>query len=229
MYLLAIDTSTNYAAIAIAAPGRAFRVATPDAEQRHGRKLVPTIALLLQDAGLSLQDLEGFAVGLGPGSYTGLRIGLTAAKTLAYVTGKPLLGLDSLEIVARNAPTDALRVSVIADAQRGDLYTAEFRRSQPQAPLVRTSLTCVESRSAWQMRLTPDTWVLGPGLARLADPLPESTPVAPPEQNHPDGHQLAALAMDAWNTGQRDDPWSLEPLYLRRSAAEDQWERNTAR
>ncbi len=71
---------------------------------------------MLADAGLALRDIELIGVGLGPGSYTGLRVGVTAAKTLAYVTGALLVGFDSLEAVARNAPDQASRVSVVADA-----------------------------------------------------------------------------------------------------------------
>lgn len=228
MYLLAIDTSTNFAALAVATPEGALRVATPDAEQRHGRRLVPTIASLLREAGLALSDLDGFAVGLGPGSYTGLRIGLTAVKTLAYVTGKPIVGLDSLEVVAQNAPSDALHISVIADAQRGDLYTADFARTEPQGRLHRTTPTRIESRTEWESRLRDETWVLGPGLGRLSGELPESVRTSQPERNHPDPLQLAIVALNSWNSGRREETWTLEPLYLRRSAAQDQWERKTA-
>ena len=88
------------------------------------------MAELLATGGLRAREIEVIGVGLGPGSYTGLRVGVTAAKTLAYVTGAALVGLDSLEAVAWNAPGTALRVSVVADAQRGDVYSAEFMRQR---------------------------------------------------------------------------------------------------
>lgn len=223
MNLLALDTSTIRAAVAVATSGGVVHVATPDPARRHGRNLVPAIRDLLRRAGLGPADLAGIAVGLGPGSYTGLRIGLTAAKTLAYATGRPLVGLDSLELVARNAPEEVLRVSVIADAQRGDVYVADFARAGPSAPLVRTSPTRVEPASVWSAGLIDPTLVLGPGLERLRIPLPGAARTADLEASVPDGIQLALLAREAWDTGRRDDPWFLEPLYLRRSAAEDLW------
>jgi tRNA threonylcarbamoyladenosine biosynthesis protein TsaB len=222
--ILALDTSTPRAAVAVATADGLVRVATPDPDQRHGRTLVPTIRDLLRAAGLAPRDLDFLAAGLGPGSYTGLRIGLTAAKTLAYVTGRPLVGLDSLELLARNAPGEALRVAVIADAQRGDLYAADFARSEPGGPLLRTLPTRIEPIDRWIERLEPATVVLGPGLERLRTPLPGSVLRLDPPADRPDGPRLIELARDTWATDRRDDPWFLEPLYLRRSAAEDQWE-----
>ncbi|MBX6311644.1 MAG: tRNA (adenosine(37)-N6)-threonylcarbamoyltransferase complex dimerization subunit type 1 TsaB, partial [Isosphaeraceae bacterium] len=129
MNLLALDTSTRHAALVVGRADGAIVLALADPATRHGRGLVPTLRDLLRRANLAPQDLDAIAVGLGPGSYTGLRIGLTAAKTLAYATGCPLIGLDSFEVLARNAPDDALMISVIADAQRGgDLYHAPFTR-----------------------------------------------------------------------------------------------------
>jgi tRNA threonylcarbamoyladenosine biosynthesis protein TsaB len=223
--ILALDTSTARGALAVSVSGGTVLSATTDPALRHGRNLIPAIRDLIHEAGLVLGDLHLVAVGLGPGSYTGLRIGLTAAKTLAFALKKPLIGLDSLEPVARNAPADALRVAVIADAQRGDLYTAAFERAEPGGALLRTTATRIEPRDAWLERLSPGTLVLGPALDRLRPPLPDSVRVADPGLGLPDGRRLIDLAREGWNQGQRDDIWFLEPNYLRRSAAEEQWAR----
>jgi tRNA threonylcarbamoyladenosine biosynthesis protein TsaB len=220
--ILALDTSTSRAAVAVVTAAGAIAVAQADAHRRHGRDLVPSIHELLGAVGLTARDMALFAVGLGPGSYTGLRIGLTAAKTLAFVTGQPLVGLDSLEAIARNAPAAAVRVAVVADAQRGDLYTADFARPEPARPLVRRSPTRIESLADWTARLEAGTLVLGPARDRVA----RAASIAPadPEWNWPQGRCLVELAAEAWSSGRRDDPWFLEPLYLRRSAAEDQFD-----
>jgi len=219
--ILAIDTSTLYAALAVARADGFVFVASPDPAQRHGRSLVPGIRDLLRASGLALFEIDALAVGLGPGSYTGLRVGLTAAKTLAYTTGKPLVGLDSLEVIAHNAPPDTRRVAAIADAQRGDLYAAEFERPSLGAPLVRHTPTRIESRDAWLACLAPGTLVLGPDLDRLKPPLPDSVAVATEMFGRPSGRHLIALARAALERGQCDDPWFLEPFYLRRSSAEE--------
>lgn len=231
MNLLAMDTSTNRAAVVVVTAGGVVHAAAPDPSARHGRALVLSIQKLLADAGLAVADLDGLAVGLGPGSYTGLRVGLTAAKTLAYALGKPLAGLDSLEAVARNAPADARHVSVIADAQRGDVYAADFARPDPGAPLTRLTPTRVVPLDRWGVELPDGAFVLGPALAvaKLAVQIP-SHALRPddPGANWPDPARLAEYAGDVWASGRRDDLFFLEPVYLRRSAAEDQWERRKA-
>jgi tRNA threonylcarbamoyladenosine biosynthesis protein TsaB len=225
--LLAIDTSTPRAALALGTVAGAIHTATPDPAQRHGRNLVPALHDLLRVAALRLSDLEAIAVGLGPGSYTGLRIGLTAAKTLAYALGKPLVGLDSLEVLAQNAPDDAARVAVIADAQRGELYAADFARNKRGGPIVRLAPTRIVTRSEWLDQLAAGTLVLGPGLDRVGSLLPGSVVAADPAMAWPDPVRLLAVARALWETGRRDEPWFLEPLYLRRSAAEEQWEQRS--
>ena len=136
LILLALDTSTNWAAVALARDGQGPRVAPPEPDRRHGRGLIPAISALLAAEGATVRDLGAVAVGLGPGSYTGLRIGLTAAKCLAYAADRPLIGLDTLDAIARNAPPGASRVVVVVDAQRGDGYVAEFDRAEPdEAPV----------------------------------------------------------------------------------------------
>lgn len=225
--LLALDTATQDAALAVGASPCAVQGVRPDPGQRHGRNLIPAVDDLLRAAGLTPRELGGIAVGLGPGSYTGLRIGVTAAKTLAYALGIPLVGLDSLEVLARNAPGDVLRVAVIGDAQRGELYAAEFGRETAGAPLVRLAPTRIEPQDRWLANLSAGSFVLGPGLDRLRLPLPDTCVRGEVATAQPDPVRLWALAHEAWAQGRRDDPWLLEPHYLRRSAAEEQWEQRS--
>jgi tRNA threonylcarbamoyladenosine biosynthesis protein TsaB len=226
LIFLAIDTSTPRAALAIGRAGQLPRVAPPESDpsRRHGRGLIPAIVGLLDAEGLKVAELGAIAVGLGPGSYTGLRIGLTAAKTLAYAIGKPLVALDSLEAIARNAPEDALKVAVAADAQRGDAYVAEFRRESAGTPLLRRSSTRIEPVELWANALEPGTIVLGPTLDRLLPTWPDHVHLGTLDQGHPDPTRLIPLAFEALEAGRILDPFFVEPVYLRRSAAEDQWE-----
>ena len=221
MNLLALDTSTSFAAVAVGLTDGSVLAASIDPTQKHGRNLVPAIRQVLELAGLRVTDLGGIAVGLGPGSYTGLRIGLTAAKTLAYAASIPLVALNSLEILATNAPESALRVAVIADAQRGEVYAADFARQHSGGLLVALGLTTIIPISQWLSHLQPETVCLGPafdrGMITVPDGIERGT-------DHPDPTRLMALSRRVWQSGKREDPWFLEPFYLRRSAAEDLWD-----
>ena len=227
VHLLALDTSTPAAALAVGTAAGTVYGAAPDPAERHGRNLVPAIGALLESAGVAIGEVGGIAVGLGPGSYTGLRIGVTAAKVLAYTLGVPLVGLDSLEVVARNAPPHARRVAVIADAQRGEVYAADFARPSDDAPLDRLGATRIERLEDWLGGLPEGTFVLGSALDRLRAPLPAGAARGDSASGRPEPANLLALARETWATGRRDDPWQLEPLYLRRSAAEEQWDKRS--
>jgi tRNA threonylcarbamoyladenosine biosynthesis protein TsaB len=206
MNVLALDTSSPRAALALGRSDGAVFAATTEPSQRHGRALVPAVRDLLGQAEVTLADLGGIAVGLGPGSFTGLRIGLTAAKTFAYALGTPLVGFDSLEAIARSLPDVELRIAVIADAQRGDFFVAGFHREGRGAPLLRSSPTRIVSEAEWHAAAAPATRVLGPGDVPL-----------------PSAGALVELALEAVQSGRFEDPFFVEPIYLRRSAAEDLW------
>ncbi len=226
MNMLALDTSGGRAAIGLVARSGVAFAETIDASRKHGRDLVPRLAEIFRKAGLLPRDIEAIGVGVGPGSYTGLRVGVTAAKTLAYATGAALIGLDSLEAVAWNAPAAVLRVSVIADAQRGDVYSAEFTRLAPGEPLACTRASQIESLADWLGRLEPGTLVLGPALdsRRIAERVPLDLTGADTELNYADGSRLIELTRREWTAGRRENAWLLEPRSLRKSAAEDQWD-----
>jgi tRNA threonylcarbamoyladenosine biosynthesis protein TsaB len=226
MNMLVMDTSTRCAAIALALrSGKVFADKT-DASQKHGRDLIPRIALILASGGVNTRELDLIGVGLGPGSYTGLRVGVTAAKTFAYATGAAIVGFDSLEAIAWNAPDSALRVSVIADAQRGDVYSADFSRAAPGDPIACIRMTQIEPLDGWLARLEPGTLVLGPAIdsPRIAARLPSDLLAQGSELNYPEGSRLIGIANRECAAGRRENAWLLEPRYLRKSAAEEKWE-----
>ena len=175
----------------------------------------------------SLRDVEVLAVGLGPGSYTGLRVGLTAAKTLAYATGAPLIGLDSLEAIARNAPASAARISVVADAQRGQVYVAEFVRRAPSTASVSRPSRQIEPLAAWLARLEPGTLVLGPAWIHPASATPLPAGLADSRSRAQLSRRSPLDRAGPRSLGQRPARRSLAPRarYLRHSSAEEQWDR----
>jgi tRNA threonylcarbamoyladenosine biosynthesis protein TsaB len=224
--VLVLDTSTACAAIGLGLRSGSRYGEKTDGSQKHGRDLIPRIASILSSGGIKPAELDAIAVGLGPGSYTGLRVGVTAAKTLAYVTGAALFGLDSLEAIAWNSPDTARRVSVVADAQRGDVYSSDFTREAPGEPLVCIRTSHIEALDSWLARLEPGTLVLGPGLdsPRIAGRMPAEFLSQRSELNYPEGTRLIDLAARECAAGQPENAWLLEPRYLRKSAAEEKWE-----
>ena len=230
MIVLAIDTSTDRSVLALTDGSGDILQTTTDAGRRHGRDLIPRLRWLLAAASIEPKGLQAIAVGLGPGSYTGTRVGVTAAKTLAYVTGAALIGLDSLHAIGRAAPAEAIRVRVIADAQRGELYLAELSRPAPGGPLFPAGETRIEALPSLIGRLEAGDLVIGPALEspRIREAIPPAFLASTEAGTHPRAVDLIEMAREAIADGRRDDPWLLEPLYLRRSAAEDQWDARIA-
>lgn len=131
--ILAIDTSTATMAAAIVRGEQVLARIQTEAERNHSLHIMTNIEKLLFDTKLTLQDITAIVTGIGPGSYTGVRIAVTAAKTLAWTTGKPVIGVSSLECLAygpylrRMEQTAPFIVLPIMDARRGQVYTAAFK------------------------------------------------------------------------------------------------------
>ncbi len=223
---LCVETSTSRAYLAIRRHSdlREF-AATIEPGRKHGRDLLPSIRGLLLEAELTVAELGMIHVGLGPGSYTGLRVGVTAAKTLAYATGAGLGVFNSLEFFARGAPTEALRVVAISDAQRGDFHVSELHRVEPHAPLMGTEpAVSIEDRTTLANRLAAriPVHVIGPGLDRWDGDWPQGAIAIPNAIPSP---LLMLDIVHGLTVLDRQAAFALEPIYLRRSAAEDLWER----
>lgn len=221
--ILIIETSGQPGVVALAAGEQLLGERRLNEARRHARDLAPMLSALLAEQGWQARDLEGIFVSRGPGSYTGLRVGVMSAKTLAYATGARLLALDTFAAIARQAPGEAIQVDVAADAQQDKLYVQRFRRQSPDVAWEAAAALAIAPFADWLATLTPGVAVMGPGLGGHEKRLPKTVIVAPREDWQPRAASLLALGMERWRRGDRDDPFAIEPLYLRPSSAEEKW------
>jgi len=219
--LLVLETSGKAGAVALASGSEILAVQHLDEARRHARDLAPVTAALLAERGWSPRDLAGVVVGLGPGSYTGLRVGVMSARALSYATGCALIGVGTFAAIAYQAPEGVDRLDVIADAQQDKVYAQPFARTaggwQPTAALT------VQPFAAWLAGREADTRVTGSGLRRWGPHLTDCECRTPEDSWDPRPESLLQLGLARYLAGERDDVYSLEPLYLRPSSAEEQW------
>jgi tRNA threonylcarbamoyladenosine biosynthesis protein TsaB len=221
--LLVIETSHRIGLVALAAGARLLGERRLDETRRHARDLAPAIRDLLLEQKWRARDLNAVVVSRGPGSYTGLRVGLMSAKTLAYAAGCTLLAVDTFAAIARQAPTEALAVEVIADAQQDKLYVQRFTRSSADEPITAITPLVIEPFAAWRSSLGDATWATGPGLEKFGKLLQDRVATASPEVWLPKAESLLRLALQRLDRGEKDDAFAVEPLYLRPSSAEEKW------
>ena len=218
--LLILETSGRGGFVALAEGPELCGVRRLDESRRHARDLAPATAELLAAQGWKARDLNGVIVGRGPGSYTGLRVGVMSAKTLAYAVGCALIGVETFAVVAAQTPAGADRVDVLADAQQEKVYVQSFGREGGGWRAL--AALAVRPFADWLAGRASDAWVSGPGLHRWAAKLPAGVPVVDAALWDPQPESLLRLGLARYTAGERDDPFGLEPLYLRPSSAEEQ-------
>jgi tRNA threonylcarbamoyladenosine biosynthesis protein TsaB len=191
-------------------------------ERRSAQSLVPGIADLLAEVGWRPRDVDLVAVASGPGSFTGLRIGVTTAKTFAYATACQVIGVHTLSAIAAHAPLSLERICVVLDAQRNELFVADFERSESEwSGEESTRLIADET---WLATLAPGSIVSGPGLTKLRERLNADVTVLDAGLWSPRAATIGLLGYRAFARGRRDSAFDLVPKYYRRTAAEEQWE-----
>src|SRR5262249_39117234 len=162
---LLIETSSGKSGhVALAESETLLSVRRLDESRRHARDLAPALQALLAEAGWTPRDINAVLVSVGPGSSTGLRVGVMSAKIFAYATGCAILGIEAFAAVARQAPAECARLDVLADAQQDKIYVQPFGRDGSewlaQAPLA------IRRVADWLAEREPSAWGSGPGLGR---------------------------------------------------------------
>jgi tRNA threonylcarbamoyladenosine biosynthesis protein TsaB len=217
---LVLETSGRVAKFGLARGGAVVRAVELSDTRRHARDLAPTVKAMLEAESLAPADLTGIMASRGPGSYTGLRVGLMSAKALAYATGCQLRAVDTFAAVAEQAPPEAEQVWVIADALQNQVYAQHFTRSADGWHAAALRILPVEE---W----LPDTlrmWVTGPGVTVYADRLPKECRLVPETDREPRVESVFAVGARQPALS-RAELFALEPLYLRGSSAEEKAKR----
>lgn len=214
--ILALDTATRYAGVALY-DGESLLLETNwRSEQSHTQELMPIIVAGLARLGMTAHDLQGLAVSLGPGSFTGLRIGMSVAKGIALVTGRPILGIPTLDILGYAHARDDMPTMAIVEAGRGRLCVATYR-GRPQSWHRLDEYRLVSPEELVDGVEVP-TFFCGEIAPTLRELLQRErgalAHLASPAASLRRAGYLAELGWQRLQRGERDDLTTLSPIYL---------------
>lgn len=227
MLTLALETSGFGGSLALLDGTKILGERILDAERRHAQTLVPEIQRLLGDYGKRALDCQLLAVSCGPGSFTGLRVGITCAKTLAYTTGAKIVAVPTFPVIAAATPADVDAVQVVMNAQREEFFVGRFVRSdagdwKESKPLQ------IERVEDWLGKLQSEDVVSGPGLESVAAEVAKRGRPLPASYWQPTAKWVGQVGLNLFAAGKTTSCWDLEPYYVRKSAAEEKWDARTA-
>lgn len=220
MLLLAMDTTTRVCSVALGEKGNILADYLLNIEKTHSQRLMPLIISLLDDSGVKREQLEGLAVAVGPGSFTGIRIGVATARGLAQGLGIPLIGVNTLEALAGGAASYPGLICPLLDARREQVYTAVYRGGssgletveQPQALSLRELARVLKARGEEVLFLGDNMshfrQVLEPLLPELYREMPYAMTL----------NRASAVLEQAFVNWQKEGPtplYALNPFYIR--------------
>jgi tRNA threonylcarbamoyladenosine biosynthesis protein TsaB len=222
MKILAVDTATRSCSVAITDNDCIVSEITLNLAQTHAAILMSMIHRVLDAAHLFLDDIDGFAITIGPGSFTGLRIGLSTIKGISAATGKPVVGVSTLEALAHNYPYASDCICPMIDARKGQVYCARYR--------FRDGVLSIELpvRSITPMNAVKDLneicIFIGDGALAyknlIVEQLGELALFAHPCHHIIKASVVAHLSLPRFLNGDTEDVAALVPVYARKSDAE---------
>ena len=221
---LAIETSARTGSLAAVEDGRVLAEDQFPHGLKHAAEIIPRLDALCRGQGWSPGDVREVYVSVGPGSFTGLRIGITLAKTLAFATGARLVAVPTVRVLARNAPPEARHLVLVLDAKRHQIYTARFDRNGPAEAWTESEPAHLDVLTALLDRAPRPVHLLGEGIPYHLKFIAQEDPgiiVTPEDLWRP---RAAAVAEEGTRTaaaGAFTDPQQLLPIYLRRPEAEE--------
>jgi len=225
MKILSIETSTRVGSVAIIEDEHLIAEYILNVVSTHSERLLPSIDQILKDSQLTVRDIEGFAVSLGPGSFTGLRIGISTVKGLAFAAGKEVAGIPTLDVLAHNLMFTRLLVCPLLDARKGEVYTALYQ-GDGSGKLEKLTPDLAIKPEELLTRIKEPVIFLGDGVEAYRDTLrsgQDNCLFVPAYLNQPRASVLAKLGLEKFKRGEilKDD--EILPLYCRAPEAEIMW------
>ena len=228
MIVLGLDTATAFTTVGLVRDGATVAELAERARVGHAARLPALVAQVLEQSTLTLQEVDAIAVSAGPGSFTGLRVGLGFAKGIAFASGLRIAGVSTLEALAAAAPSGFTTIATVTDARRGETYVAIFRRSARELvraceDLALTPAAAVE-RVIGELGSEGRVLVVGDAAERYPEVFGglcgEGVEVASFDEIHPRGGTVALLGARRLARGDGDRAEALVPVYVRAPAAE---------
>lgn len=230
MKILAVETATTWQSVTILEDDLILAMHEQEAGGVQGSLLLPAIDRLLSQSGLQLSDLSGLACSIGPGSFTGIRVGIATCLGLRRATGLPLALVPTMEAMARSLETATVPVCPMLVSRRGEVYWAIFRWTEDQR-LIRVLSEQVGTPKALAQSLTERTIVFGAGWSSMGDEIqaalsPSVTVLIGPDRAFkPSATWVARIGMERLRRGEIAGE-VIVPLYVQRAEAEIQYERS---
>lgn len=220
MLILGIETSTRAAGVALISDEKILAEISQESKLYHSENLLPQIEQVLKIA--NVEKVDAVAVSIGPGSFTGLRIGLAAAKALAYAWQIKIIGVPTLHALAYHFPQTSATILSLIDAQKNSAYVQSFRNAKPLEEISVRPITEILTAA----EQSDDEIILcGDVLNKIKGDLPANVKFAPLNLRMPRAVNVAICGKILLDKGEVGNVMNLEPLYLRRSEAEILWDK----
>ena len=220
MVILGIEAATRVASVAVVSDEKILAEISQEAKLTHSETLLPQIELALKIA--RVETVDAVAVSIGPGSFTGLRIGLATAKSLAYAWQTKIIGVPTLQAISYHFPTSNAVIIPMLDAQKNRAYFQKLKRCQPLSEIEVKNIDEIVTGAG---EIDSEVFLCGEVLHKIKVDLPPNVKFAPLNCKMPRAVNVAMCGKDLIDTGKISNVMNMEPLYIRRSEAEELWER----
>lgn len=230
MRILAMDTSSNVATVAVLDNGVIIGEYSCNKGKNHSQRLMPMIQTLLDAVGFKASDMDAFAASIGPGSFTGLRIGVTTVKAMAFAAQKPVVSVYTLDALAYNLPSAKALICPVIDARNSQVFTAVYRFASGKLERLTDYLGIhIEELSDILDNMVGDVIFTGDACnmhkAFFAEKLGDRVSIAPPNAAHAKASSVAVIAGELLSEGKLESCYDMVPFYLRKSQAEREAEK----
>ncbi|WZL73780.1 tRNA (adenosine(37)-N6)-threonylcarbamoyltransferase complex dimerization subunit type 1 TsaB [Clostridiaceae bacterium 35-E11] len=234
MIILALDTSSIVATVALMEDDKLIGEYIINHQRTHSQKLMPMIEALMKSCEIQMKDIDVIAVAKGPGSFTGLRIGVATAKGLAHTRNIPVVGISTLDGLAFNLPYCEGIICPILDARRNQVYTAVYKWDNDMLHRIEAPMAVSLEELITKLSERPEKIIfVGDGVEKNIEPLKQALTDrvmrSPNSIKMPRASSIAELALQKAKEGNLESFYTLMPEYLRKSEAERQYEERMKR